>query len=137
MKTNMPKTLQGKVIRPAMLEIGVADAQQLATTVAFYQALLGQTNQPFRLTTDMALLCIATEDGSSHTTIYWEVPGQSAGLKAAYEDLIKNHGCGGIKPPYKPKSTLQQEKGALEICTLADPAGNVLGLVVNPSYPMI
>ena len=118
-----------------MIEIGVADAKQLATTVAFYQMLLSQTNQPFRLTTDMALLCIATEDGSSHTTIYWEVPGQSAGLKTAYEDLIKNHGCGGIKPPHKPKGALL--KGELEICTLADPAGNVLGLVVNPSYPMI
>lgn len=135
MKTKLPNTLLGKVIRPAMIEIGVADANQLATTVAFYEMLLSQTKQPFRLTTNMALLCVATEDGSSHTTIYWEVPGESAALKATYEDLIKSHGCGGIKPPHKPKNALL--KGDLEVCTLADPAGNVLGLVVNPPYPFM
>lgn len=135
MQTKLPNTLLGKVSRPAMIEIGVADAKQLATTVAFYEMLLSQTKQPFRLATNMALLCMATEDGSSHTTIYWEVPGQGTELLAAYNDLINHHGCGGIKPPHKPKIALF--KGDLELCTLADPAGNVLGLVVNPPYPFI
>jgi len=134
MQTLTPSILKGKVLRPAMIEMGVADAAQLAKTKTFYEALLGETNYPYRLTTDMALVCVATADGSTHTIIYWEVPGNGTDLKKVYDDLIKNHGCEGVHPPYKlPKSSLLPADTA--ICTLADASGNVLGLVTNPPYP--
>ena len=134
MQTPTPSVLKGKVSRPAIIEMGVADAAQLAKTRKFYDMLLGETKYPYRLTTDMALLCVITADGSTHTTIYWEVPGDGAELKKTYDDLIKNHGCGGVKPPHKPPRELML-KGDTELATLADAAGNVLGLVVNPPYP--
>ncbi|MCI1188120.1 hypothetical protein MON38_11885 [Hymenobacter sp. DH14] len=138
MQTPSPPILKGKVSRPAIIELGVADAAQLAKTKTFYEALLGETNYPYRLTTDMALLCVATENGSTHTLIYWEVPGDSADLKKVYDDLIKNHGCGGVHPPHKPpKNLLPAIKSDLELATLADAAGNVLGLVINPPYPFV
>ena len=118
-----------------MIELGVADAALLAKTKAFYEALLDQTEYPYRLLPNMALLCVATGNGSTHTIIYWEVPGGSAELKATYDDLIKHHGCSGVHPPHKPPKQLA--KGELELATLADAAGNVLGLVINPPYPFI
>ncbi|WP_460502698.1 VOC family protein [Hymenobacter agri] len=135
MQTPTPQVLKGKVLRPAIIELGVADAAQLAKTKAFYEALLGDTTYPYRLLTNMALLCVATEDGSTHTIIYWEVPGASAELKATYDDLIKHHGCSGVKPPHKPPKSLAKDE--MEIATLADAAGNVLGLVINPPYPVV
>ena len=118
-----------------MLELGVADAAQLTKTKTFYEALLGETTYPYRLTTDMALLCVTTENGSTRTIIYWEIPGKTIEeLTVVYDDLIKNHGCGGVHPPHKPhKSSLLPADMA--ICTLADASGNVLGLVTNPPYP--
>ncbi|GAA4036836.1 hypothetical protein GCM10022409_22190 [Hymenobacter glaciei] len=126
--------LKGKVTRPAIIEMGVADAAQLAKTKTFYEALLGETKYPYRLLTDMALLCVVTSDGSTQTTIYWEVPGDGTDLKKVYDDLIKNHGCEGVHPPHKPPKEMLL-KGDLELATLADAAGNVLGLVTNPPYP--
>ena len=117
-----------------MIELGVADTAQLAKTKTFYEALLGETKYPYRLLTDMALLCVATADGSTHTTIYWEVPGKSAELQQVYDDLIKNHGCAGVHKPHKlPRDLLFKDD--VELATLADAAGNVLGLVINPPYP--
>lgn len=135
MQTPTPSILKGKVLRPAMIEMGVADAAQLAKTKTFYEALLGETNYPYRLTTDMALVCVATADGSTHTIIYWEIPGKTLEeLTVVYADLIKNHGCEGVHPPHKPpKSSLLPADMA--ICTLVDASGNVLGLVTNPPYP--
>ncbi|WP_210514189.1 VOC family protein [Hymenobacter terricola] len=135
MSSPAPAVLKGKVTRPAIIELGVADAAQLAKTKAFYEVLLGEKTYPYRLTTDMALLCVVTPDGSTRTTIYWEVPGASAELKDVYDDLIKNHGCGGVHPPHKPPKDWLV-KGDLELATLADASGNVLGLVVNPPYPL-
>ena len=134
MQTSTPSILKGKVSRPAILELGVADAAQLAKTKTFYEALLGETKYPYRLTTDMALLCVVTADGNTHTTIYWEVPGDGAALKSVYDNLIEYHGCGGVKPPHKPPKEMML-KGDIELATLADAAGNVLGLVTNPPYP--
>lgn len=134
MQTPTTPILKGKVTRPAIIELGVADAPQLVKTKAFYEALLGETNYPYRLLKDMALLCVATADGSTHTIIYWEVPGDGTDLKKVYDDLIKNHGCSGVKPPHKQPKEMTV-KGILEIATLADAAGNVLGLVTNPPYP--
>jgi len=136
MEKTVPPVLKGKVSRPAIIELGVADAAQLAKTKTFYEALLGETKYPYRLTTDMALLCVATANGSTHTIIYWEVPGDGTNLKNVYDDLIKNHGCGGVHPPHKPPKDLML-KGDLELATLADAAGNVLGLVINPPYPFV
>ena len=134
MQTPTPSVLKGKVTRPAIIELGVADAALLAKTKTLYEALLGETNYPYRLTTDMALLCVATENGSTHTIIYWEVPGGGAELTKVYDDLIKNHGCGGVHKPHKPPKEMML-KGDLELATLADASGNVLGLVTNPPYP--
>ena len=134
MQTPTPPILKGKVTRPAIIELGVADAEQLAKTKTFYEALLGATTYPYRLTTDMALLCVATENGSTHTIIYWEVPGDGPALKKVYDDLIEHHGCGGVHAPHKPPKNLLL-KGELELATLADASGNVLGLVTNPPYP--
>ncbi|MDB5233819.1 MAG: hypothetical protein JWR44_812 [Hymenobacter sp.] len=136
MENPAPSVLKGKVTRPAIIEMGVADAAQLAKTKTFYEALLGDTKYPYRLVTDMALLCVVTGDGSTHTTIYWEVPGKSTELQQVYDDLIKNHGCGGVHPPHKPPKGLLI-KGDLEMATLADASGNVLGLVINPPYPFV
>ena len=137
MQTSTPPILKGKVTRPAMLELGVADAAQLAKTRTFYEALLGETNYPYRLTTDMALLCVATADGSTHTIIYWEIPGKTIEkLQEVYDDLIENHGCGGVHPPHKPPK-LSLLPADIAICTLADASGNVLGLVTNPPYPLL
>ena len=134
MQTPTPPILKGKVTRPAMLELGVADDAQLTKTKAFYEVLLGATTYPYRLLTNMALLYVATADGSTHTIIYWEVPGDGTELKKVYDDLIAHHGCGGVHPPHKPPKELLI-KGDLELATLADASGNVLGLVTNPPYP--
>lgn len=133
MQTLTPPILKGKVLRPAIIEFGVADAAQLTKTKTFYEALLGDTKYPYRLLTDMALLCVATGDGSTHTIIYWEVPGKSAELQQVYDDLINNHGCQGVHKPHKPVMLNDD----LELATLADAAGNVLGLVINPPYPFV
>lgn len=134
MQNPTPSILKGKVTRPAIIELGVADAAQLAKTKAFYEVLLGETKYPYRLLTDMALLCVATENGATHTLIYWEVPGDGTDLKKVYDDLINNHGCGGVHPPHKPPGEMLL-KGEIEIATLADASGNLLGLVTNPPYP--
>ena len=137
MENPTPPILKGKVSRPAIIELGVADAAQLAKTKTFYETLLGEAKYPYRLTTDMALLCVVTDDGSTHTTIYWEVPGNTVEkLTAVYDDLIKNHGCGGVKPPHKPPMDLMLN-GNLALATLADAAGSVLGLVINPPDPFV
>lgn len=119
-----------------MIELGVADAAQLTKTKTFYEALLGEKKYPYPLLTDMSLLCVVTADGSTHTTIYWEVPGNGVELKSVYDDLIEHHGCGGVKPPHKPPKEMMM-KGDLELATLADAAGNVFGLVINPPYPFV
>ena len=134
MQTPKQSILKGKVLRPAMIELGVADTAQLAKTKKLYETLLGETKYPYQLATDMALLCVATENGSTYTIIYWEVPGDGADLNKTYEDLIAHHGCDGVKPPHKPHKEMML-KGDLELATLADAAGNLLGLVVNPPYP--
>ena len=134
MQTPTPPMLKGKVSRPAIIELGVADAAQLAKTKTFYETLLGEKKYPYRLTTDMALLCVATADGSTHTIIYWEVPGNGTEMRKVYDDLIKNHGCGGVKPPHEPPTELMLPGGP-ELATLADASGNVFGLVTNPPYP--
>lgn len=122
-------------MRPAIIEIRVADAEQAKKTKTFYEALLGTTQYPYRLAANMALMCEATDDGSALTIIYWEVAGSSARLREVYDDLIAHHGCKGLKEPHKPLQAL--EKGEMEVATLADAAGNVLGLVINPPYPFI
>jgi len=132
-----PPVLVGKIIRPAMLEIGVANAGQLATTIKLYEVLLGITEYPFRLLTDMALLCVVRSGGNAQTVIYWEVPGtSSAELKAVYDNLIEKHKCKGVKAPHK----LPKPRGLrddTEVCTLTDEAGGEFGLVINPPYPIV
>ena len=120
-----------------MLEIGVVNADQLATTIKLYEALLGSREYPFRLVTDMALLCVVRSGGNTQTVIYWEVPGTSnADLTQAYNDLIKNYKCKGIKGPHKlPKP--HDLRDDTEVCTLTDEAGGEFGLVINPPYPFI
>ena len=80
MQTPKQSILKGKVLRPALIELGVADSVQLAKTKKLYETLLGETKYPYQLATDMALLCVATENGSTYTIIYWEVPGDGADL---------------------------------------------------------
>lgn len=136
MQDSTPSVLKGRVTRPAMIELGVADAAQLAKTKAFYEMLLGETKYPYRLLTDMALLCVVSEAGIAHTIIYWAVPGSATDLKTVYDDLIKHQGCSAVKPPHKMPTELMI-KGDLELATLADSAGSVLGLVINPPYPFV
>ena len=129
--------LVGKVIRPAMLEIGVTNSGQLASTIKLYESLLGTREYPFRLVTDMALLCVVRSGGNTQTLIYWEVPGTTtADLTQEYNDLIKNHKCKGVKAPHKlPKP--HDLRDDTEICTLTDEAGGEFGLVINPPYSFI
>ncbi|MDO7850727.1 VOC family protein [Hymenobacter convexus] len=132
-----PPIVKGKVVRPAMIELGLADPDQLDKTMAFYKTLLGEASYPFRLAADMALLCRTTDDGSTDTVIYWQVPGSGmADLEKVYDDLIRNHGCQGVRPPHKmPASQADSQQNDTALCTLADPSGGVVGLVINPPYP--
>lgn len=134
--TASPSPMAGKVTRPAMLEIGVANQGQLAATIAFYQALLGTTAHPFRVMTDMLLLCVVRDGGNTQTVIYWEVPGTTIKeLTEVYDDLIKHHKCKGVKKPHK----FPKESGVrpdTEVCTLTDESGGEFGLVINPPVPL-
>ena len=139
MQTSTPPILKGKVTRPAIIELGVADAARCAQTLQFYQTLLGTNTNPVHLPAEMALVCVVTSDATTHTLIYWDIDGKTlVALTNIYDDLIDNNGCKGVHKPHKPAKPLALlQKGDMYICTLEDTSGNVFGLVTNPPYPSV
>ena len=137
MQDSAPSVLNGKAIRPAIIELGLPNAALCNQTQQFYQVLLGTSTNPLRLPADMALICVVTGDGTTRTLIYWDIAGKTlAALTQTYDDLINADGCTGVHKPHKPTNPLALlQKGDMYVCTLLDTSGNEFGLVTNPPYP--
>ena len=131
-------------LRPAFIEIRFRDDDKYKQAVDLYAKVLGLAGDANATDTahtfpvaEQVLLRLANGASANDTIVYWQVP-SGADLSGIYHELIKSAEFTIMTPEEPPKDDdpiagRETPKRAV----LKDPAGNRVGLIINPPVPFM